>query len=239
MVRSFEMTDPITHFRRAAEQHAQLLSDVPVNTYDSVVMALWADNALPRLLFNLYLEMVLREPVVQVFEDKSFKFIYDSPSFKGKPGDDRLVGALAQNYGAPPGLRSRRAGRQYRQMKGMERMDIGHFIAHAVGGLPDINTFPQNRFLNRGWSMEGKKYRQMERYVAAHPGIFFFSRPVYSDESWIPRYLEMGILVPRAWLEKLGHLADEASIGSMMTTGTHPDFRWWLGVFNNECPAPR
>ena len=39
---------------------------------------------------------------------------------------------------------------------------------------PDWNLFPQLRSLNRGWSKEGKLYREMETYVAANPGTMFF-----------------------------------------------------------------
>ena len=59
--------------------------------------------------------------------------------------------------------------------------------------------FPQRRELNRGWSDEGKRFRAMERYVAGHPGAFFYHRPLY-DETWIPDRLEYGVLVDdREW----------------------------------------
>ena len=39
----------------------------------------------------------------------------------------------------------------------------------------------------------------MERYVAGHPGAFFYHRPLY-DETWIPDRLEYGVLVDdREW----------------------------------------
>ncbi len=62
----------------------------------------------------------------------------------------------------------------------------GHFIAHLSGGPIDINLFPQRRDVNRGWSIEGKKYREMEKYIAGKPGIFVFSVPVYNDFSCCP-----------------------------------------------------
>lgn len=51
-------------------------------------------------------------------------------------------------------------------------VDKGHLLGHASGGQLDINLFPQRRELNRGWSLEGKLYRQMEAYVAANLGTF-------------------------------------------------------------------
>ena len=74
--------------------------------------------------------------------------------------------------------------------------DRGHFLGHASGGALDINLFPQSRRLNRGWSSEGKRFRAMERYVAAHPGAFFYHRPFYQDGTWIPARLEYAVLRP-------------------------------------------
>jgi len=81
--------------------------------------------------------------------------------------------------------------------------DRGHFLGHASGGAMDINLFPQRRDLNRGWSPEGKQFRKMERYVADHRGVFFYHRPLYDDDTWIPKALEYGILVDETtwWVE--------------------------------------
>jgi hypothetical protein len=86
--------------------------------------------------------------------------------------------------------------------------DKGHYLGHASGGILDINLFPHRRELNRGWSVEGKRFRTMECFVADHCGTFFYHRPQYDDESWIPSQLEYGVLV------------DEA--------------RWWVDVFQNK-----
>lgn len=78
--------------------------------------------------------------------------------------------------------------------------DKGHFLGHASGGVLDINLFPQRRELNRGWSPEGKRFRRMERYVAEHAGTFFYHRPQYDDDTWIPNSLEYGVLpADAAW----------------------------------------
>jgi hypothetical protein len=78
------------------------------------------------------------------------------------------------------------------------RADKGHFLGHASGGTLDINLFPQRRELNRGWSAEGKEFRRMERYVAQHPGTFFYHRPIYDDDTWVPHRLEYGVLEANA-----------------------------------------
>lgn len=72
--------------------------------------------------------------------------------------------------------------------------DKGHFLGHASGGELDINLFPQRRELNRGWSEEGKRYRKMERFVAKNTGTFFYHRAIYDDKTWVPSYLEYGVL---------------------------------------------
>ena len=89
-------------------------------------------------------------------------------------------------------------------------VDKGHFIAHTLGGSSNMNIFPQVRELNRGWSEEGKKYREMERYAAQNPGMMVFSRPIYSDGTMWPRFLEFGLL--------------------------KPDGELWVEVFDNERP---
>ena len=73
-----------------------------------------------------------------------------------------------------------------------DNYDKGHFIAHYSGGPIDINLFPQRRDINRGWSAEGKRYRAMEKFIAANPGTFVFSRPIYNDFSCCPYEIEYG-----------------------------------------------
>ena len=78
-----------------------------------------------------------------------------------------------------------------------DQWDKGHFIAHSLGGAVDgteLNVFVQNLRFNRGWSAEGKTYRQMEKYCAAHPGTFCFSRPLYNDQTAKPAHIEFGLL---------------------------------------------
>ncbi len=73
-----------------------------------------------------------------------------------------------------------------------DNYDKRHFIAHYSRGSIDINLFPQRRDINRGWSAEGKRYRVMEKFVAANPGTFVFSRPIYKDFSCCPNEIEYG-----------------------------------------------
>jgi hypothetical protein len=86
--------------------------------------------------------------------------------------------------------------------------DKGHFIGHASGGMLDINLLPQRRDLNRHWSEQGKRYGVMERYATEHRGAFFYHRPIYDDDTWLPNQLEFDI-----------HTKDRG---------------WWIDVFNNK-----
>lgn len=91
--------------------------------------------------------------------------------------------------------------------------DRGHFLSHAAGGDLDINLFPQRRELNRGWSPEGRRFRQMERHTAARPGTFHYHRAEYDDLSWIPATLEYGILRDDHdwWIDRFGNKQSDAS----------------------------
>jgi hypothetical protein len=99
---------------------------------------------------------------------------------KGKRDDYRLKGWV--------GATEKTFGREW---------DKGHFIAHSIGGAVDqaeVNVFVQRRDLNRGWSVAGKRYREMEKYCELNEGTFCFSRPIYIDQSAKPGFLEFGVL---------------------------------------------
>jgi hypothetical protein len=86
-----------------------------------------------------------------------------------------------------------------------KKWDKGHFIANSIGGEIDgceMNVFIQNRRLNRGWSDEGKKFREMEKYCFKNPGTFCFHRPIYIGPTLKPFFLEYGILMPdnKLWI---------------------------------------
>ena len=85
--------------------------------------------------------------------------------------------------------------------------DKGRFIAHSIGGAVDraeVNVFVQLRALSRGWSGEGKRFREMEAYCEANPGTFCFNRPTYDDQTARPAFFEFGLLKreDRLWTER-------------------------------------
>lgn len=73
--------------------------------------------------------------------------------------------------------------------------DRGHYVAHSLGGGMDMNFFPQESRLNRGQSTAGKRWRALERRAAAAADTTLFARPMYTDASWTPRWLDFGIVV--------------------------------------------
>ena len=73
------------------------------------------------------------------------------------------------------------------------KYDRGHFVSLRQGGVYDVNLFPQRADVNQGrgkWQV----YRDMERECVNRPGTFCFSRPLYSDLTWVPSELEYGVV---------------------------------------------
>lgn len=124
-------------------------------------------------------------------------FLFDQASAAGAAQADRTIAARGFSR---PGHRPRDAAYQrgYPSPAGRaERpLDKGHMVAHGAGGEFGPNIFPQDRALNRGWSAEGKRYRALEREIAATPGAFFFCCLLYADDSDFPAAVELGLLRP-------------------------------------------
>jgi hypothetical protein len=85
-------------------------------------------------------------------------------------------------------------------------------VAHAAGGGFGPNIFPQDRALNRGWSIEGRRYRALEREIANAPGTFFFCCLLYADTSSFPAAVELGLFRSDGWhIERFRNRLDETS----------------------------
>ena len=174
---------------------------------------------LPHLWRNEYQEMSKREVRLVRIRHSSFEYIYDNYSYLEATGaipyslvEDRLVGVLGLSA---PQLRVRDDYRLRGWVGPTEKIygreyDKGHFIAHSIGGAVDraeMNVFVQRRDLNRGWSPEGKRYREMEKYCVLNPGVFCFSRPLYEDLTSKPSSFEFGILKSTGdfWVERFNN----------------------------------
>jgi hypothetical protein len=137
----------------------------------------------------------------------TFEYIYDDYATleaKGIAPDDtedeaRIVAVLGQSA-------SQKKARDDSRLRGWvgatgkyfgDAWDKGHFMAHSIGGSVDhaeLNVFIQKRGLNRGWTDQGKRFRAMEQYCERHPSTFCFSRPIYTDGTAKPSFLEFGVL---------------------------------------------
>lgn len=159
---------------------------------------------LPFAWRGVYAKTVKHETNLVRFRFRTFEYIcdvYSELELKGavpynQTIEDRVVAVLGASARAEEGRdASRMRGwiGPTEEFVGSER-DKGHFMAHCIGGGLDVNVFSQERRLNRGWSSQGKIYRQMETYCYEQPGTFCFSRPIYADGSNVPRWLEFGLL---------------------------------------------
>ena len=185
--------------------YAAGLRSLSAASLETVVQVLRAE--MPQAWLTRYHRMcngptnVLEVPV----HDFSYLFDYcaeiiDAGELPAGAREDRAVVA----YGIANSATGKRDVSRIRGFPGSDkRGDRGHLVAHAAGGGLDINVFHQDAYLNRGWSPQGKRYREMERYCAANEGTFFFSRLIYTDETARPSEIEFGILMPDAtlWVE--------------------------------------
>lgn len=159
---------------------------------------------LPYMWLDAYIAMTPGPAEVLRFRHGTFEYMYDDYVPEETIPDDsakeaRVVAAFGCSQpsdNARDDYRLRGWVGPTQKMFGKE-WDKGHFIAHSIGGAvegSEANVFVQRRDLNRGWSAEGKRYREMEKYCGLNPGTFCFSRPLYSDETAKPAFVEFGIL---------------------------------------------
>jgi hypothetical protein len=167
-------------------------------------LPLYLREQLPFKWRDVYMATVEHQTNLVRFQFRTFEYICDLYSDLEATGEvpydqtieDRVVAVLGTSARAEErcdASRSRGRVGPTEELLGTER-DKGHFMAHCIGGGLDVNVFSQERRLNRGWSPQGKIYRQMETYCYEQPGTLCFSRPVYTDGSSVPRWLEFGLL---------------------------------------------
>ena len=141
----------------------------------------------------LYERATIGNRDLRSFTVGTFTYLWDTTAAEVPEPEPRLVGV----YGTTsrpnrPRDRSRMSGYPLRQPEGGRPLHRGHGVAHSLGG-PDegYNLFAQAASVNLG-----SRWRGLERYAAAQPGIFIFIRCVYADASSTPSALEYGILCP-------------------------------------------
>jgi hypothetical protein len=127
------------------------------------------------------------------FTQGSARFLFDLASSRDLPQADRTVAAYAAT---PASVATRDASYQrgfpMEPASETEPVDRGHLIPRLSGGEYGPNIFRQDRALNRGWSEEGKQFRELERRAAARVGSLYFGHLIYTDDSDYPAELETG-----------------------------------------------
>lgn len=165
-------------------------------------IAIAFEQALPWVWRHAYLRTITHQPNLVRFRHRTFEYICDLYSQLEETGSvpfdqtiaDRVIGVFGMSSRAQECRNGRRTKIELsEELEGTPR-DDGHFMARSIGGGLDVNLFSQDRLLNRGWSSQGKIYRRMEKYCREQEGTLCFSRPVYSDGSNVPRWLEFGVL---------------------------------------------
>jgi hypothetical protein len=137
-----------------------------------------------------------RADLVVVDPGNGFKYTFDlagSLRHVECPWAPRVIGVCGRSQPS-------RGRRDASRMRGHPRPsrnddDRGHLISCAAGGGYDINLVPMDASLNRGWSPEGARFREMERLAAESPGVLFFIRPLYDDDSDRPVRFEVGVQI--------------------------------------------
>ena len=193
------------HFSSSSKaNYDELLENEDSMTYNE--LGLFLQKQLIKIWINEYEAQCMRLTDIGSMYNGSFEYIYDdceSLVRKGVIHDDTIDSRMVAVTGTSSPKTSKRDDYRLKGWLGKtetvfgKEWDKGHFIAHSIGGAIDsieINAFPQNRALNRGWSDEGKIFRKMETYCFEHPGTFCFIRPIYNDQTYRPIYLEFAVL---------------------------------------------
>ena len=138
-------------------------------------MAAFLRQRLPFKWRDLYVAACSRPTNIVRFQCGSFEYLFDIYSELEVIGEipydqtveDRVVAVLGMSAGLDePRVATRMRGwlGESGELVAASR-DRGHFIAQCIGGGYDLNVFSQDRKLNRGWSPEGKVYRQMVKIL--------------------------------------------------------------------------
>ena len=140
-----------------------------------------------------YLQATLgHREIVEVEMANGFTYLYDSTNHPPlDEADNRLLGAWGRSKpSAKPRDASRMRGYPSPQRDSETPVDRGHLIAHTIGGEYDMNLIPHEATLNRGIGESNRRWRELERYCAAHPGTLLLVRAIYKDDTDRPAELE-------------------------------------------------
>ena len=181
------------------KNYYEIFSQLPDGDYETCIAYL--KQQLEYLFADEY-RAKFSDDDIRLFEDtkkRFYTFLFDcTDDYSGDiySRSARVVGVFGRSNVADTSIyRTRQAQYlgSFSKIPGYEDYDKGHFIPHCNDGQPDHNLYPQLRELNRGFNLQGKLYRSMERYCKLNEGVFFFVRPIYDDLTWLPFQIDFGI----------------------------------------------
>lgn len=183
--------------------YSDIMSKVKEYTHERKIDHLF--NVLPEVWVSEYRKFKNSYGQVVELSLGKFTFLFDCGSPLNIPEDDERFckGRVVVAFGRSAPKKGRKDDSRLQGWVGPtekyfgKEWDKGHFIADSIGGEvrgKEFNVFIQNRALNRGWSAEGKLFRKMEKYCNENSGVFCFHRPIYTDATLKPTYLEFGVL---------------------------------------------
>ncbi|MEV4509209.1 hypothetical protein AB0K00_09665 [Dactylosporangium sp. NPDC049525] len=122
------------------------------------------------------------------FSDGAFDVMFDA-------AHERTVLIHGLSRSTPPKSRDDAYHRGFPARPGFDR---AHGMAHAHGGREGgPNYFPQDPRVNQRGTATGNLWRDIETFLAAHPGIYCFVRMAYPPHGStdVPQRVEYGVLV--------------------------------------------
>lgn len=174
--------------RSGAGPYLSRLAEVGVSA-DQLAVGL-----LQQLIVDVAAELYGRQadPPVELleFSDGAFDVLFDV-------GHERTVLMHGLSRQAPP--RSRDVSYR-RGFPGKAGFDKGDAMSHGQGGHEGgPNYFPQAARLNRGLSPLGSLWRDIEAYLAGHPGLLCFVRLIYpvGPSTDLPAEAEYGVFAEK------------------------------------------
>lgn len=177
-------------------KYYKIFASVPIGDYEKTVVFL--EENVSKLFVDDYYSQFPDSEILE-FNVNGYNYLYDLNSER----DERIVGVYGKaSYTEAKRDSSRMKGfiGPFTKFKKYKDFDKGHFISHKINGSLDQNLYPQLKELNRGWSKQGKLFRSLERYCEQNPDVFLFTRPIYSDKTWIPKFIDYGIFTKESGL---------------------------------------
>ena len=157
-------------------------------------------GTMPTIWCDAYRRMTAQLPQLLTVTDGGYQYIFDLVATgSGSQAHDRVVVCWGRAH-APQGNRDadRMSGfiGSSASLDANTLRDKGHMMSHGTGGGLDINLYPQRRDLNqrRKSNPASYVYAAMEKYTREHQDIFYFNRLLYNDHTWIPRWIEFGLV---------------------------------------------